>query len=331
MPEMAPLAFAHHRLNLAAMIKRTGWMVKLLIVAVLLGAGLYGAWHYAIATSAVSLLERADRLLAGTQGTRVALSGGRFGEDPAQKIEVIIPDAPAPAPRPVLVFFHGGGWNHGDPVDYHFLGRAFARAGYVVVLPGYRLVPGGRYPAMLEDGAAALVWTRDNIAQYGGDPGRVQLMGHSAGAYNAVMLALERQWLGRAGIDEGFIKGAVGLSGPYDFYPFTSDSAREAFGREADPSITQPIRHVRGDAAPMLLLTGDADTTVKPRNAMALAKALTDQGKPTDPVVLAGVDHAGPILKLAAPFNRDRRVLDPVLAFLARNAGASAPVQAPDR
>lgn len=306
-------------------------MVKLVIAAALLGGGLYGAWRYAIATSAVGLLERADRLLAGTQGARVALSGGRYGQDPAQKIEVIVPAGAGSAALPVLVFIHGGGWNHGDPADYHFLGRTFARAGFVVVLPGYRLVPEGRYPAMLEDGAAALAWTRDNVARFGGDPDRVQLMGHSAGAYNAAMLALERQWLGRAGIGEGFIKGVVGLSGPYDFYPFTSDSARAAFGHEAYPAVTQPIRHVRAGAPPMLLLTGDADTTVRPRNAIVLARALTAAGHPTDPVVLAGVDHAGPILKLAAPFNRDTRVLDPVLAFLIRNAGASAPVQAPDR
>ena len=82
-----------------------------------------------------------------------------------------------------------------------------------------------------------------------------------------VMLALERQWLGRAGVPDGFLKGVVGLSGPYDFFPFTSDSARNAFGHEADPAVTQPINHVRGDGPPMLLLTGDADETVKPRNS----------------------------------------------------------------
>lgn len=306
-------------------------MVKILVGVALLGAVLYGAWRYAIASSAVALLDRADALLAGSEGTRVVLSNVAYGPDPAQRIEVVAPSDAAAAPRPVLVFFHGGGWNHGNPVDYHFLGRAFARAGYVVILPGYRLVPQGRYPAMLEDGAAALAWTRDNAARLGGDPDRVQLMGHSAGAYNAMMLALERQWLGRAGVKDGFIKGVVGLSGPYDFHPFTSDSARHAFGHVADPQITQPIHFVRADAPPMLLLTGDSDETVKPRNSRALAGALAAVGRPVEQVVLAGVDHAGPILKLAAPFNRDRRVLDPVLAFLARHGGASAPVQAARR
>jgi acetyl esterase/lipase len=156
-------------------------------------------------------------------------------------------------------------------------------------------------------------------------------MGHSAGAYNAVMLALDRQWLNRAGVEDGFVRGVIGLSGPYDFYPFTSDSARNAFGAEPDPAVTQPIHLVRGDAPPMLLITGDADETVKPRNSLALASALSTAGAPTRPQVLDGLDHAGTIKLLAAPFNRDRRVLDPVLAFLASRCRPSAPVQAGPR
>jgi acetyl esterase/lipase len=311
------------------MTKRIGWMGWLLIIAALLVAALYGAWRYALANNAVTLLDWGDRQFGGTSGYAVALTGGHYGPDPMQRIEVIVPDRPAAAPRPVLVFFHGGGWNSGRPGDYHFIGRTFARAGYVVILPGYRLVPKGRYPAMLEDGAAALAWARDHAAQHGGDPARVAVMGHSAGAYIAAMLGLERQWLGRAGVEDGFIKGVVGLSGPYDFFPWTSDSARNAFGAAPDPALTQPISHARGDAPPMLLLTGDADTTVRPRNTRALAKALGDAGAETEPVVLTGVDHNGTVMKLAAPFSRDRRVLDPVLAFLAARTAASAPVQAP--
>jgi acetyl esterase/lipase len=312
------------------MTSRIGWMGSLLIIAALLAAVLYGAWRYALATNAVALLDWGDRQFGGTEGYTVALSDARYGADPAHRIEVIVPDRPSAAPRPVLVFFHGGGWHAGQPGDYHFVGRTFARAGYVVVLAGYRLVPEGRYPAMLEDGAAALAWTRDHAATHGGDPARVAIMGHSAGAYIAAMLGLERQWLGRAGVEDGFIKGVVGLSGPYDFFPWTSDSARNAFGHTADPPLTQPITYVRGDAPPMLLLTGDSDTTVRPRNSRALARALSDAGTPTEPVILTEVDHSGTAMKLAAPFSRDRRVLDPVLAFLAARTLPSAPVQAPD-
>jgi acetyl esterase/lipase len=311
------------------MTKRIGWMGWLLIIAALLLAVLYGAWRYALASNAVAVLDWADRQLGGTDGYAIALAGGSYGPDPAQRVEVIVPSQPAAAPRPVLVFFHGGGWHSGQPGDYHFIGRTFARAGYVVILPGYRVGPAGRYPAMLEDGALALAWARDHAAAHGGDPARVAVMGHSAGAYIAAMLGLERQWLGRAGVEDGFVKGVVGLSGPYDFFPWTSDSARNAFGHVADPAQTQPVAYARGDAPPMLLLTGDSDTTVRPRNSRALAKALGAAGVPTEAVVLGGVDHSGTVMKLAAPFSRDRRVLDPVLTFLAARTAPSAPVHAP--
>ena len=301
-----------------------GWSVTALLV---LGAVLFAGWRYAHATGAVGLLDLADRTLGGTGGTQVAASGVRYGSLPAQRLDVIAPNAPGP--HPVLVFIHGGGWHSGRPEDYHFIGRTFARAGYVVVLPGYRLGPEGIYPHMLEDGAAAVAWTAQNIARFGGDPDQVVLMGHSAGAHTVAMLGLERQWLGRQGLRNGFVKGVVGLSGPYAFYPFHSDSARNAFGHVEDPAITQPISFARSDAPPMLLLTGDADTTVKPRNSKVMAKALTDKGARAELVILPGVDHAGPVLKLAQPFLRDTSVSAPVLDFLASLRQPSAPIQAP--
>ena len=318
--------------------KQIGTIGWTLIGLALLALAVLGLWRWALANNAVALLDWGDRQFGGNAGYRVALADGTYGPLKGQRIEVIVPDQPAKQPRPVVVFIHGGSWSFGDPRNYRFIGRTLAREGYVVVLPGYRLGDAGKFPHMLEDGALAVAWTRDHAAQYGGDPGQVVLMGHSAGAYNVMMLALERQWLGRAGVADGFVKGVIGLSGPYDFYPFTSDSTRKAFGQAPDPVLTQPIHYVRGDAPHMLLITGDADTTVKPRNSLALAKALTEAGQPTRAVVLNGVDHGGTAMMLAAPFSRDRRVLDPVLAFLAAQCQPdhgqptpnrpSAPVQA---
>ena len=295
-----------------------GWVA---ITFALLAVVLLGAWKWALANNTVALLDWGDRQFGGNAGYSLALADGHYGPLAPQQIEVIVPAGPSAntsdkRPRPVVLFIHGGGWNSGAPSDYRFIGRTLARAGYVVVLSGYRLGPEGRFPVMLEDSALAVAWVRDHVAQYGGDPDRVFLMGHSAGAYNAMMLALDRQWLGRVGVSDSFIKGVIGLSGPYDFYPFSSDSTRNAFGQAADPARTQPIHFVRADAPPLLLITGDADVTVKARNSAALATAMTALGRPLRPVVLAGVDHAGTAMKLAAPFSRDRRVLDPVLAFL---------------
>ena len=309
--------------------RRIGTMGWAAITLTLLAAVLFGGWKWALANNAVALLDWADRQFGENAGYAVALADGHYGPLAAQKIEVIVPAGPSERLRPVVVFIHGGGWNSGTPGDYRFIGRTLAREGYVVVLSGYRLGPEGRYPVMLEDSALAVVWVRQHAAQYGGDLDRVFLMGHSAGAYNVMMLGLERQWLGRVGVPDTFIKGVIGLSGPYDFYPYTSDSTRAAFGQAADGPSTQPIHFVRVDAPPLLLVTGDADVTVKARNSEALATAMTALGRPMRPVVLAGADHSDTIMKLAAPFNRDRRVLDPVLAFLTAQCKPSAPVKLP--
>lgn len=312
--------------------RSTGAIAKRMVLILLgLVAAAILAWPQVKYRYGLDLLNAADRIAAGTEGARQVLSGHPYGPLPAQRLDLFVPDEPAAGPRPVLVFVYGGGWNSGTPADYRFLGRTFARAGYVVVIPGYRLVPDGVFPHMLEDTAKALAWTRNNIARYGGDPGRVAIMGQSAGAYNVAMVALERQWLGREGVPDTFVKGVIGLSGPYDFYPFTSDSARAAFGMVRSPQVTQPIAFARGDAPPMLLLTGDADTTVRPRNSKALADALHRLGGAAQLVIVPGASHTDTVTMLAAPFNRDRRVLDPVLAFLKHWTAASPPVQAKGR
>lgn len=303
---------------------KLGW--TLITIAALLAA-LAGGFVYGVKNHGLAMLDWADRTLAGTKGARQVLDGAAYGPLPAQTVDVFVPEVPGP--HPVLVWVPGGGWHSGTAGEYHFIGRQFARLGYVTVLAGYRLGSEGTYPRMLEDSARAVRWALDHAAELGGDPQKIYLMGQSAGAYNVVMLGLERQWLGRAGVPDGTVKGVIGLSGPYDFYPFTSDSARNAFGHVPDPALTQPIHYARADAPPILLLTGDQDTTVRPRNSFAMAKALTEAGAPTQAVVIKGATHEDTVKLLAAPFNRDRRELDAVLAFLAAHGAPSAVIQAP--
>lgn len=299
-----------------------GSLVFLAIVAL----AIFGAWRWSLDHRSAAVLDKVDSLFTG----QLASQEVTFGPDLQQRLYVY--ENAGGTPRPVLVFFHGGSWNSGSADEYGFIARHFARAGFVVVLAGYRLGKAGQFPSMVEDGASALAWTHAHIAEHGGDPERILLMGHSAGAYIAAMLALDRQWLGREGLGTGFIKGVVCLAGPFDFYPFDTVASRAAFGHYFRPEATQPINFARGDAPPMLLLSGDADTTVRPRNSIALAKALTAAGAPTEPVILPRIGHIGILLRLASPFDLDRRVKRPVLAFLkerAESGAASATVQPP--
>ena len=308
-----------------------GWLGWTGIGMLVLVLSLVGGLRYAMAANAVALLDNTDALFRGNSQIR-PVANTQYGPDPQQKLEMFVPAKPikaGAAPYPIVVFIHGGGWDSGDPHNYRFIARALVPQGYAVVLPGYRLYPKAKFPGMLEDGALALRWVHDHAAALGGDPTRVVLMGHSAGAYNAAMLALDRQWLGREGLDANQLRGFIGLAGPYDFLPLDTDASRHSFGEASDLRATQPIHFARPDAPPMLLLTGDADKTVRPRNSMALARAMTEAGRPMQADVLPGLSHTRIIMLMAKPFASNRAVLDKVLPFLAQVTAAapSPPVQ----
>ena len=257
------------------------------------------------------LLTGFDRLTAPGGVTRVA-EGAAYGSEPRQKLDVWAPARGAGAGEalPVVVFFYGGGWHSGNRGDYGFAGAAFAAEGFVAIVPDYRLVPGVRFPAFVEDGALAVRWARDNAARYGGDPNRITLAGHSAGAYNAAMLALDRRFLTEAGVDPKTVRAAALLSGPYDFYPFTEPAGRGAFGAHAQPLETQPIQFARADAPPIFLGHGSEDRLVYPHNSRHLAQRLQQAGAPVTLRIYQGASH----VDLAAGLSRTFRQRVPVLA-----------------
>lgn len=300
------------------------WLAGIAAIALLIGGGLW----VAVWANGPAVLDAVDRL-AGGRNSVALLETAHYGQSSAQKLRVYRADAPDPGrPLPVLVFAHGGGWAHGDPDDYGFIARNLAPEGYLVVLVGYRLGEDGRYPRMLEDTAAALAWVRANAARLGGDPDRLLLAGHSAGAYNVVASALDTRWLEAAGVPPGAIKGVVGLSGPYDFFPFVTDRSKLSFGSVGAGPDSQPVNHARSDAPPMLLVHGVADTTVRIRNTRALAAALGKAGAAVEVLELPGAEHNAPLLALTHPWRRDSLVFDRVRDFLARSAAVSVPVQA---
>jgi acetyl esterase/lipase len=300
------------------------------IVLLVLAAVGYGTWRWAVARGSAATLDWIDARFSRATPVRLAAEG-RYGASDHQNVELWVPQGQAPAGGwPLVVFVYGGGWHDGATEEYRFVARTLGDRGYATALVGYRLVPEGRFPAMLKDTAAGVRWARDHAAAAKIDASRLVLTGHSAGAYNVLMLTLDPQWLQEAGVPESAIAGTVSLAGPADFYPFTSDSAKNAMAQAPDPKATQPINFAR-DAPPILLLHGTADDVVRIRNSRNLAKAITHAGGRVQEIEFDGMGHAGVVMGLSRPFAQDGKVLDPLLAFIRSTGAPSVPVQRANR
>ena len=267
-----------------------------------------------LAVAACSPLKTFDALVPKDGGSELVERGIAYGPEPRQRLDVYSPRTPGEG-RPVVVFFYGGSWNSGTRDGYQFVGRALAAQGFVVVVPDYRLVPQVRFPAFVQDGAAAVRWAEANATRFGGDGQRVVLMGHSAGAHIAALLALDEQWLGQ---DRVAVKGLVGLAGPYDFLPLDPGVAQEALGQWPRPQETQPITYAGAGDPPALLLAGAKDDTVRPRNSTALAERLSAAGVNAEARLYPGLGHVGIVTALSEPFRGKAPVLSDTAAFVRR-------------
>lgn len=265
--------------------------------------------------AACSPLTTFDRLVPKDRGGELVASDLAYGPAARQRLDVYAPRGPCGAPRPVVVFFYGGSWNSGTRRGYAFVGRALAARGFVTVVPDYRLVPEVRYPAFVEDGAAAVWWATEHAGTYCGDGRSIVLMGHSAGAYIAAMLAVDSRWLGDT---RSAVKGLIGLAGPYDFAPFDVEASRAAFGDVTNPADTQPVTFAGAGDPTAMLLHGSADTVVLPRNSEALAGRLRAGGVTVDTRAYPKLGHVGIVLALARPFRGRAPVLEDISTFVRR-------------
>jgi len=230
-----------------------------------------------------------------------------YGERPRNLLDIYMPAA-KPEKAPVIVFFYGGNWNSGSRADYLFAGEAFASQGFVTVIADYRLYPEVKFPDFLYDSAQAFAWARKNIASYGGDPQRMFLAGHSAGAYNAAMLAYNPDYLKGVGVELSAVKGFIGLAGPYDFLPLTGNLTKEIFGFPDTSPATQPISFVPpkpgSRLVPALLLTAPEDRIVNPGNSLRMAAKLRAGGGSVKELSYPELDHARMVGALAAPLRK---------------------------
>lgn len=259
-------------------------------------------------------------LIAPKDPARRVTHAARHADGPRGGLDVYAP-AKVDGPAPVAVFLYGGSWETGRRQDYRWVARALAAQGFLVLVPDYRLYPEVRYPGFLEDGAAAVRWAVDNAASLDGDPARIVLIGHSAGAYNAAMLALDPHWLRAVAVEPRVIRAFVGLSGPYAFLPLESPVTIRTFGEADDLAATQPGAFARADAPAAFLATGEQDTVVRPRNTRKLAAALREAGAKVEERHYPNMGHAGPVLALSRLFRGKSTLLADMVAFLKAEVG----------
>ena len=234
-----------------------------------------------------------------------------YGDGPRRRLDVYRPAALAlDAKAPVVVFFFGGSWRTGSKADYRFVADALTSHGIVTVIADYRLYPEVGYPGFLDDTAAAVAWTFREIDRYGGDPKRVFIAGHSAGAYNAAMVAFDSRWLARYGIGLDRLRGFIGLAGPYNFLPIEDEGVKEVFDWPDTPANSQPINHVTRDSIASLLIAAKNDTFVYPEvNTEPMAERLRASGAEVTVDIHGGVNH----VTLVGAMSRPLRPLAPVV------------------
>jgi acetyl esterase/lipase len=222
-----------------------------------------------------------------------------YGQQKRQKLDVYYPEV-SRSNAPVIVFFYGGSWRRGDRERYRFVGQALSSQGYLTVIPDYRLYPEVEFPAFVEDGAASIAWIKQNIPQ---SENGIVLIGHSAGAHLAALLALDGRYLYEKKIvSQNSIIGMNGLAGPYAFEPEQYRRFRPIFANAEPAELSQPVSHARGDAPPLLLLHGTDDRIVLPLHSQLLQERMNSEDGRVKRLELDGVGHFGIVLALSKPF-----------------------------
>lgn len=239
-----------------------------------------------------------------------------YGEHGRHKMDVFVPSKSLHGERPVLVFYYGGSWSGGSRsmLVYSALAQSFAHDGYIVCVPDYRVYPEVKFPAFLYDAAQALSFVVESADKWGGDAEQVFIMGHSAGAHIAAMLALDSRYLGADLIKK--IKGVIGLAGPYDFLPYNTKKVEDIFSTTEFKEESQPIHFVHEHTAPFLLLHGGKDKIVGPGNSKRLKTKFKNLNRPVRSVFFSKLDHYTILLNMLKPLGWYSHARKHVLRFM---------------
>jgi acetyl esterase/lipase len=228
--------------------------------------------------------------------------------------------------RPVVIFWYGGSWQSGSKSSYKFVGAALAERGFVAVLPDYRLYPKVKWPSFVNDASQAVAWVQQHAPEFGGDPRNIVLMGHSAGAHTAAFLALRPDFLTQAGAHPEWIRGLVGLAGPYALAPNTR-ALRTIFGRPYAATDWQPVRFVTRQSPPTFLAHGLDDWLVSVHQTEALRDALRRNDVRVQAELYPDRGHADMIAAFSVPGRGRAPVLDDAVKFI-ESVTSAAPITA---
>jgi acetyl esterase/lipase len=227
-----------------------------------------------------------------------------YGDEPKQRLDVYAHRTPLKN-CPVLVFLHGGGMVEGDRCHYGYVAKPFAEAGVVTVVASYRLAPDAQYPSQPQDIKQVVEWVFHNVRRHGGDPERICVCGHSAGAHLAAFISLDTRWTEEKSLPHDCIKSCVLISGNYDFVRFKNPSYLPGpeLAREASPlhNINQPVQRA-------LVAIGSLEDWVDV--SAELVGRLRDSEVESDLLVLEEMDHDETVMTLGAESELFHRVLN---------------------
>jgi len=288
--------------------------VKILKKTLIFGAGLMGA---VAAFAEVGARQESNLSLPGVLFNRLVSEnasirrGLAYGALPRQKLDVYRP-APEMDRKAIVVFYYGGGWRRGERSMYRFVGAALAAQGFTAVIPDYRVYPQVGFPTFVEDAALAYVWAQKHLNAEGQNRPFV-LMGHSAGAHIAALLAVDPRYLA----DAPPPAAVVGLAGPYAFDPTTWPRTSDIFRAAAEnPAMARPLAQVSPKTPPMFFARGAEDDVVAAFNADDMTRALSEKGVRVENHLYPGIGHAGLVLALSRPFRWRAPVLADSIAFI---------------
>jgi len=260
------------------------------------------------------------------ENENVTLQEKSYGGSKRQQLDVYMPGTIV-ANSPVIVFFYGGSWKRGQKEKYGFVGHTLSSKGYVTVIPDYRLYPEVKFPAFIDDGAKVIAWVRNNLAQARNG---VVVMGHSAGAHTAALLALDQTYLERQNLPKNIIRGMIGLAGPYGFNPLKYRSTRPIFADTKPIDMARPVTFACTAGSPLLLLHGNNDTVVVPDNSRKLKQQVERCGGSVEYLELPETGHYTIITGLSESFLKNKAILTPIDRFLKKLSGQTSSFAAID-